>query len=218
MQAGDCALAFGDYQGNGTVCDPTPCSQPGNTGACCTESGCTTRTAEDCATNDGFYAGNGVPCNPDPCPDPGDLLGIWDIEIITTFCDTDSAIFSFAVTDTVCSVDDPYEGDPDPETDEICKYEVDGNELVATCRSSFEFNGCVQTTISVIRFTFGNGSYTGSGISRTTGTGACSTHQCFTLEYSATRTGPAPDPCPESNREDQMRVMAAEAMRSFRQP
>jgi hypothetical protein len=53
------------YQGDGSVCDPSPCLQP--TGACCIAAGdCQMLTPGDCAAQAGTYVGDGVPCQVEP--------------------------------------------------------------------------------------------------------------------------------------------------------
>jgi hypothetical protein len=217
MQEADCNRAFASYSGDGTSCDPNPCSEPDQSGACCTEAGCSITTESACEDGNGFFIGEGLGCDPNPCPEPGDLLGVWEITMESLICDTDSVLFSFALTDTICEVDDPYDpGDPgDPEDEVICKYEVDGNELVSTCRSTFEIGGCVTTTISIFRFTFGPSGYTGTGIARSTSAGTCDEHTCSEFTLSAVRVGPPPDPCPTSDREAQMKAIAAGVMKQL---
>jgi hypothetical protein len=215
MQQGDCDVAIGSYQGDDTPCEPNPCPPADGTGACCDAEGCRITTEGDCLSGDGFFLGAGHDCSPDPCPDPGDLLGIWELSTEAFLCETDSSFFTIAFTDTICTLDDPYDPDDIP-GDTICKYEVDGDVLVATCRSTSEDEGCVSTTISVVRYTFGSDSYSGSGIFRTTSTGTCNTQDCFEYTFSAVRTGPPPDPCPTSGREDQMKSIAAGVMERLR--
>ena len=69
---GDCYVTtlegcVGDYQGDGTTCDPNPCPQP--TGACCNPvtGGCTITTEASCA---GDWQGAWTTCDPNPCPQP----------------------------------------------------------------------------------------------------------------------------------------------------
>lgn len=61
----------GIYWGDGTVCEPNPCPQPG---ACCQGDGdcyMSTITAPgDCVAGD-FYWGDNTDCDPNPCPQPG---------------------------------------------------------------------------------------------------------------------------------------------------
>ncbi len=56
-----CESGGGDYQGDGTPCDPNPCPP---TGACCVGSDCSITTEADCM---GTYQGDGTPCDPNPC-------------------------------------------------------------------------------------------------------------------------------------------------------
>jgi hypothetical protein len=59
-----CGEMGGEYQGDGTDCDPNPC-QPA-TGACCLQSGeCTILVYPDCLAQGGVWAGGACePCNP----------------------------------------------------------------------------------------------------------------------------------------------------------
>ncbi len=54
----------GDYQGDGTVCDPNPCPQPG---ACCIDGECSILSSDDCASGGGNYLGNGSTCDGVDC-------------------------------------------------------------------------------------------------------------------------------------------------------
>ncbi len=57
----------GDFQGDGTQCDPNPCSQP-VVGACCfTEGDCEVLPLEDCEGAGGAYQGDDTACDPNPC-------------------------------------------------------------------------------------------------------------------------------------------------------
>jgi len=62
----ECGAVGGQYQGDGTVCDPNPCPIPG---ACCFEDGhCEVLFDIDCAAQGGqFYGGD---CTPGLCPQP----------------------------------------------------------------------------------------------------------------------------------------------------
>ncbi len=66
--AAACANAGGDYQGDGTDCDPDPCGTP-LTGACCAaDDTCTDGLTEsECNDDGGHYQGNGSACFTDPC-------------------------------------------------------------------------------------------------------------------------------------------------------
>jgi hypothetical protein len=60
-----CADSPGTFLGNGTVCDPNPCPQPG---ACCSSSGfCQVLDEEPCTGQGGVYLGDGTSCDPNPC-------------------------------------------------------------------------------------------------------------------------------------------------------
>ena len=63
----DCAGQGGEYVGDGTVCDPNPCSQP-SLGACCIEDeSCVVLSETDCNATGGVYQGDGTSCDPNPC-------------------------------------------------------------------------------------------------------------------------------------------------------
>ncbi len=79
----NCALVGGQYQGDGTDCDPNPCLA----GACCWPDGSCTQAmnpADDCITLGGQWMGVGVPCSPNPCggcvKPPDGLLAWWPLE------------------------------------------------------------------------------------------------------------------------------------------
>lgn len=56
----------GEYQGDGTTCDPSPCV----TGACCFDGGadCRVLTEAGCEDEGGYYSGDQAGCDPNPCP------------------------------------------------------------------------------------------------------------------------------------------------------
>jgi len=56
----------GNYEGDGTVCDPNPCSCPA-IGACCFGIECVIRTAAECKDAGGEYLGDDLSCDPNPC-------------------------------------------------------------------------------------------------------------------------------------------------------
>lgn len=61
-----CAAQQGQYQGDGSGCDPNPCPPP--PGACCLPTGaCVIVSRDDCAGQGGTFIGEGTSCNPDPC-------------------------------------------------------------------------------------------------------------------------------------------------------
>src|SRR5690606_11382571 len=197
---------------------PNPCNVPDDNGACCTESGCSIMAPAACEDAGGFFIGAGHDCDPDPCPEPTDLLGVWEITMESLICDTDSVIFSLTFSDTICEVDDPYDpGDPGDPDDTVCKYEIDGNEIVSTCRYAYVVGGCVTNSISIVRIAFDSNGYTGSGITRSTSTGTCDSQTCTQFTLSAVRVGPPPDPCPTSDREAQMKTIAAGVMKQLQQ-
>ena len=89
----ECQLTFlGVYQGDGTNCDPPPCSQL-TTGACCytdaTGPHCAVLYPLECELRQGQYQGNGTTCNPNPCPQAEgaccyrDATGQWVCVIVT---------------------------------------------------------------------------------------------------------------------------------------
>ncbi len=65
----ECGAQGGDYQGDGTDCDPNPCDQP--EGACCFSDGsCVVLSEADCVAQGGVYQGDGTDCDPNPCGPP----------------------------------------------------------------------------------------------------------------------------------------------------
>jgi hypothetical protein len=58
----------GEYQGDGTVCDPNPCHVP--TGACCIQLECFILTMDECVAGGGDYIGDDVPCDDGTCVTP----------------------------------------------------------------------------------------------------------------------------------------------------
>ncbi len=61
----DCADLGGDWLGEGTTCDPNPCTQ----GACCyNDTSCEELPQADCEANGGTYQGNGTLCANVECP------------------------------------------------------------------------------------------------------------------------------------------------------
>ena len=66
LSGADCVTQGGDYQGDGTVCDPNPCGQV--VGACCFSDGsCLVLSEADCMAQGGDYQGDGTSCDPNPC-------------------------------------------------------------------------------------------------------------------------------------------------------
>jgi hypothetical protein len=63
---GECAAAGGEYQGDGSMCNP--CTPP--MGACCTDGACAIDTEAGCAASGGNYRGDGTTCEGDPCAAP----------------------------------------------------------------------------------------------------------------------------------------------------
>ncbi len=73
--AGNCTITTstacaGTYQGNGAICAPNPCPQPG-TGACCINGACASQTESDCVGNGGVFQGSGSTCAGTTCPSSG---------------------------------------------------------------------------------------------------------------------------------------------------
>ena len=68
--AGDCSE---DWQGPGTICDPSPCPQPA-AGACCLPDGSCADdvTRVDCEAALGIYQGDDVRCSSVSCPQPAE--------------------------------------------------------------------------------------------------------------------------------------------------
>ena len=70
----NCTLLAGAYEGDGTDCDPSPCVDPPDTGACCVDEPpvtvCYVYTTGKCESDGGIYQGNDVACLPDPCNPP----------------------------------------------------------------------------------------------------------------------------------------------------
>ncbi len=133
--AGDCADAGGTYQGDGTNCDDTDCSQP-PTGACCVDETCTVETADDCTNAGGAYQGDGTGCDPNPCdlPDPTGAC-----------CDGDTCTVE---TEADCGGD--YQGDgtdcdPDPcaapPTGACCVGDTCTVETEADCGGDYQGDG-----------------------------------------------------------------------------
>ncbi|MEZ4647733.1 MAG: hypothetical protein R3E97_02920 [Candidatus Eisenbacteria bacterium] len=57
----------GEFYGEGTSCDPNPCSCPAM-GACCIDiPECTLLTELECLDQGGIYLGDDLPCEPNPC-------------------------------------------------------------------------------------------------------------------------------------------------------
>jgi len=59
----------GHYEGDGTVCDPNPCSPGPIDGACCFDDGsCLITLKKEC---EGAFQGTDTVCDPNPCPQGG---------------------------------------------------------------------------------------------------------------------------------------------------
>ncbi len=65
--AAGCGAVGGAYQGDGTTCDPNPCTAT-PLGACCLPTGgCIIDTEVGCNALAGLYQGDGTACDPNPC-------------------------------------------------------------------------------------------------------------------------------------------------------
>ena len=209
----DCDLGVGSYQGDGADCDPNPCTQPGNQGACCDASGsCRVTTLAGCVATEDFYFGNGTDCSPSPCSPSEDYLGIWRYETTLTLCGADSVLNSTVTVDTVCA--STY----DPTGAGTCSYSVDGDELVSVCVSSYGSEDCTYSFTSIGRLTFGSGTYDvqGRSISVTSGPECLTPGSCYDYSLHATKIGPPPDPCPPVSFEDLRRMLYLTAMKQVK--
>ncbi|MFN8549156.1 MAG: hypothetical protein U0527_14590 [Candidatus Eisenbacteria bacterium] len=106
VDAETCAAAGGTYQGDGTQCDPNPCS--GSSWACCLPDGsCMDLTSPECASHSNAVFLEGQSCIDDPCS-----------AIQGACCTTDA--FCFVTLPTVCNqVQGTFQGagtacDPNP--------------------------------------------------------------------------------------------------------
>ena len=70
LTADFCTQLGGVPQGYGSVCEPNPCPQPPDTGACCLDDQghCQVLTEPECIEQGGEYQGDGTTCDPNPCP------------------------------------------------------------------------------------------------------------------------------------------------------
>ncbi len=67
----ECTALGGDFQGDGTVCDPNPC--PSTLGACCFADGhCEIMNGVDCEHYNGNWLGPETLCDPTPCDQPSE--------------------------------------------------------------------------------------------------------------------------------------------------
>lgn len=64
----------GVYYGDGTMCDPNPCSCPPDQGACCFDGLCQITTEADCAWE---YLGDDTVCDPNPCRPTPTMTRSW---------------------------------------------------------------------------------------------------------------------------------------------
>ncbi|MCA9755511.1 MAG: right-handed parallel beta-helix repeat-containing protein [Candidatus Eisenbacteria bacterium] len=104
-----CADEFGEYQGNGTECDPNPCPEPG---ACCLpDDTCLQLTRTTCYANSGIFLGEGVPCSPDGCSfNAGGALIVHANEAIqyefgSAYCDSSGIVACGDGINSVASAD-----------------------------------------------------------------------------------------------------------------
>ena len=64
-----CESTGGDFQGEQTVCLPSPCSSP--PGACCfLDQTCAVLAPSECAQQQGEWRGEPAECDPNPCLTP----------------------------------------------------------------------------------------------------------------------------------------------------
>jgi hypothetical protein len=211
----DCAYGFGTYQGDGAVCSPNPCTQPPDQGACCDDAGaCRLAASTACAGANDFYLGAGSTCTPSPCFQDVDMLGIWSLEMEERACGADSVLFSMTFTDTICTVNDPYDpGDSNSE----CIYSNHGSELVSVCTYTHVVDQCVYEVTSISRATFSSSTYSVQGRSVTTisGSGCQEPASCYDFTVHGTRTGPPPDPCAGKAVDDVKRALVRRAIESL---
>ncbi|MEZ4648055.1 MAG: hypothetical protein R3E97_04570 [Candidatus Eisenbacteria bacterium] len=104
-----CADELGEYQGNGTGCDPSPCPE---LGACCLpDNSCLQLTRTTCYANSGIFLGEGVPCPPDGCSfNAGGALIVHANETVqyeqgAAYCDSSGIVTCGAGINTVASAD-----------------------------------------------------------------------------------------------------------------
>lgn len=96
-----CSQASGTYQGDGTVCSPSPCPQP--TGACCLTNGnCVSVSAADCAVLSGTWLGAGVACNGTLCPVGACCFADGTCQVLTSLA-CSAASGTYQGTGTTCS-------------------------------------------------------------------------------------------------------------------
>jgi len=112
----DCANQDGQYYGDGTGCDPSPCSPP-PCGACCLPTGdCTYGTPADCENQGGQFQGQGTDCDTVVCPLPQGACCLVTGEcIVTTLADCDDQGGQYQGNGTDC---DSIECPPPVPTDE----------------------------------------------------------------------------------------------------
>lgn len=115
LSPSDCSAGEGHYQGEGTTCAGTDCTNGGcgTSGACCVGADCSILCPADCVSAGGTYQGDGTDCDPNPCLPPppcpcGPLLNPGDGLYYTIQTDTiDGTTFSGGPVDpasTYCHV------------------------------------------------------------------------------------------------------------------
>jgi hypothetical protein len=97
----DCEAQGGDYQGDGSDCDPNPCAQP--TGRCCFSDGsCQVLGEVECVDLSGDYQGDGSDCDPNPCPQPTGACCFTDgtcLQLTAALCQTFGGVYQGNFTD-----------------------------------------------------------------------------------------------------------------------
>ena len=95
MTEAECLEQGGVYMGDGTTCDPDPCTGTPE-GACCLDpQTCYLMTQAECAANGGIYLGDGTTCDSDPC-----------LELVTFRVNTTNDTFDGVCDGTDCSLKD----------------------------------------------------------------------------------------------------------------
>lgn len=132
-----CEAGGGDYQGDGTTCDPDPCPPKG---ACCVGTDCTVETEDDCTGMGGTYQGDDTTCDPNPCETPTGACCVGTDCTIETEDDCTGMGGTYQGDDTTC--------DPNPcvEPECVCgfdDFESSGRRFLRYNRS---ITGTVDTT------------------------------------------------------------------------
>ncbi len=141
LNADDCDFEGGTYLGDGTLCDPDPCSHE-KTGACCLSNGiCIVVTASQCLESRGTYFGDGSLCKPDPCDD--DPLGA---------CCAPGQPCLVTTPDECAALEGEYQGadvpcDPDPCPEIAACCLKDGSCILLTADECTARGGSFQTGV-----------------------------------------------------------------------